>query len=37
MMVTGVCKTGHSGYPNCRDDTMKAMQMALSLGMESAC
>ena len=34
MMVTGVCETDFSGYPDCRDDTMKAMQLALSLGMD---
>jgi 7-cyano-7-deazaguanine synthase len=33
-MVTGVCETDFSGYPDCRDDTMKAMQLALSLGMD---
>jgi len=32
--VTGVCETDFSGYPDCRDDTMKAMQLALSLGMD---
>ncbi|MFT4131749.1 7-cyano-7-deazaguanine synthase QueC [Labrys sp. (in: a-proteobacteria)] len=34
-LVTGVCETDFSGYPDCRDDTMKAMQLALNLGMES--
>ena len=33
-IVTGVCETDYSGYPDCRDDTMKAMQVALSLGLE---
>lgn len=33
-LVTGVCETDYSGYPDCRDDTMKAMQVALNLGME---
>lgn len=33
VIVTGVCETDYSGYPDCRDDTMKAMQLALSLGM----
>ena len=32
--MTGVCETDFSGYPDCRDDTMKAMQIALSLGMD---
>ena len=33
-LVAGVCETDYSGYPDCRDDTMKAMQLALNLGME---
>jgi 7-cyano-7-deazaguanine synthase len=33
-IVTGVCETDYSGYPDCRDDTMKAMQVALNLGLE---
>jgi 7-cyano-7-deazaguanine synthase len=32
-LVLGVCETDFSGYPDCRDDTMKAMQLALNLGM----
>jgi 7-cyano-7-deazaguanine synthase len=34
-IVLGVCETDYSGYPDCRDDTVKAMQVALNLGMES--
>lgn len=34
-VVTGVCETDYSGYPDCRDDTIKALQVALNLGMES--
>ena len=34
-IVLGVCETDFSGYPDCRDDTVKAMQVALNLGMES--
>ncbi|MBT0569143.1 7-cyano-7-deazaguanine synthase QueC [Curvibacter sp. CHRR-16] len=34
VLVTGVCETDFSGYPDCRDDTMKALQVALNLGME---
>lgn len=34
VLVTGVCETDFSGYPDCRDDTIKAMQVALSLGMD---
>ncbi len=33
-LVAGVCETDFSGYPDCRDDTIKAMQLALNLGME---
>ena len=34
-IVGGMCETDFSGYPDCRDDTIKAMQVALNLGMES--
>lgn len=33
VIVTGVCETDFSGYPDCRDDTIKALQVALNLGM----
>src|SRR3984893_6145967 len=33
-IVAGMCETDFSGYPDCRDDTMKAMQLALNLGMD---
>ena len=33
VLVTGVCETDFSGYPDCRGDTMKAMQLALNLGL----
>jgi 7-cyano-7-deazaguanine synthase len=33
-IVGGMCETDFSGYPDCRDDTVKAMQVALNLGME---
>ena len=33
VLVTGVCETDFSGYPDCRDDTIKAMQLALNLGL----
>lgn len=29
-----MCETDYSGYPDCRDATMKAMSNALSLGMD---
>jgi 7-cyano-7-deazaguanine synthase len=34
-IVTGVCETDYSGYPDCRDDAIKALQVALNAGMES--
>jgi 7-cyano-7-deazaguanine synthase len=33
-IVGGMCETDYSGYPDCRDDTVKAMQLALNLGMQ---
>lgn len=33
-IVGGMCETDYSGYPDCRDDTVKALQVALNLGME---
>jgi 7-cyano-7-deazaguanine synthase len=34
VIVGGMCETDFSGYPDCRDDTIKALQIALNLGME---
>jgi 7-cyano-7-deazaguanine synthase len=34
-LVAGMCETDFSGYPDCRDDTIKAMQLALNLGMDT--
>lgn len=34
-IVGGMCETDFSGYPDCRDDTIKVLQVALNLGMES--
>ncbi len=34
-LVTGVCETDYSGYPDCRDDTIKALQIASNLGMNT--
>jgi 7-cyano-7-deazaguanine synthase len=34
-IVAGMCETDFSGYPDCRDDTIKAMQLALNLGMDT--
>ncbi|MEM9723939.1 MAG: 7-cyano-7-deazaguanine synthase QueC [Pseudomonadota bacterium] len=33
-LVGGMCETDYSGYPDCRDDTLKAQQAALSLGLD---
>ena len=32
-LIGGMCETDYSGYPDCRDDTLKALQVALNLGM----
>ena len=34
VLVGGMCETDYSGYPDCRDDALKALQVALSLGMD---
>lgn len=33
-VITGVCETDFSGYPDCRDEFVKALNKALALGME---
>jgi 7-cyano-7-deazaguanine synthase len=33
-LIGGMCETDYSGYPDCRDDTLKSLQVTLSLGME---
>lgn len=33
-LVGGMCETDFSGYPDCRDNTIKSMQVTLSLGMD---
>jgi 7-cyano-7-deazaguanine synthase len=33
-LVGGMCETDYSGYPDCRDDTLKALQATLSLGFD---
>ena len=34
-VVGGMCETDYSGYPDCRDDTIKALQAAINLGMDT--
>ena len=33
-LIGGMCETDYSGYPDCRDDTLKALQVVLNLGMD---
>ena len=35
VLVGGMCETDYSGYPDCRDDTLKAQQVTLSLGLDT--
>ena len=35
VLVGGMCETDFSGYPDCRDNTLKALQVALSLGVDA--
>jgi 7-cyano-7-deazaguanine synthase len=35
VLVGGMCETDFSGYPDCRDNTLKALQVALSLGTDA--
>jgi 7-cyano-7-deazaguanine synthase len=35
VIVAGMCETDYSGYPDCRDDTIKALQVAISLGLDT--
>jgi 7-cyano-7-deazaguanine synthase len=34
VLVGGMCETDYSGYPDCRDDTLKALQVTLGLGLD---
>lgn len=34
VLVGGMCETDYSGYPDCRDDSLKALQVALGLGLD---
>ena len=33
-LVTGVSQTDYSGYPDCREETIKSLEKAINLGME---
>ena len=35
VLVGGLCETDFSGYPDCRDNTLKALQVAISLGLDA--
>jgi 7-cyano-7-deazaguanine synthase len=35
-LVGGMCETDYSGYPDCRNDTLKALQSAIGLGMDQS-
>jgi 7-cyano-7-deazaguanine synthase len=35
VLVGGMCETDYSGYPDCRDDTLKSLQVTLNLGLDS--
>ena len=34
VLVGGMCETDYSGYPDCRDNTLKSLQVSLSLGLD---
>ncbi|MGB9153065.1 MAG: 7-cyano-7-deazaguanine synthase QueC [Alphaproteobacteria bacterium] len=34
-LVGGMCETDYSGYPDCRDATLKSLQTSINLGMEA--
>jgi 7-cyano-7-deazaguanine synthase len=36
VLVGGMCETDYSGYPDCRDSTLKALQVAIALGMDQS-
>jgi 7-cyano-7-deazaguanine synthase len=36
VLVGGMCETDFSGYPDCRDNTVRALQLALSLGLDKS-
>jgi len=36
VLVGGMCETDYSGYPDCRDKTLKALRTAISLGLDAS-
>lgn len=36
ILVGGMCETDYSGYPDCRSDTLQALEKALALGTDTA-
>ena len=34
-LIGGMCETDYSGYPDCRDDTLKSLQVTLNLGLDA--
>ena len=36
VLVGGMCETDYSGYPDCRDETLRVLQSALRLGMNTS-
>jgi 7-cyano-7-deazaguanine synthase len=36
VLIGGMCETDFSGYPDCRDNALKSLQVAISLGMDTA-
>ena len=36
VMIGGMCETDFSGYPDCRDNTLKSLQVAISLGLDKS-
>ena len=34
-LIGGMCETDYSGYPDCRDDTLKSLQVTLNLGLDT--
>ena len=35
-IASGVCQTDYSGYPDCRNKTIKSLEKSINLGMEKS-